>query len=404
MNIGRFLFTIIVFLALNILAPTAMASSKRVQQLIHGNNTFAFELYALLQEQSGNLFFSPYSISSALAMTYAGARGNTALEMQQVLHFSLGEEETHPAFSELNRALRKLQKKGALQLLIANSLWPQKEYPLLLDYRRLTQDYYGISITPVDYINTTEAARQTINQWVEDQTQARIKELIQPGHLTPSTRLALVNAIYFKGIWEHPFNSKYTAEAVFHVTPQQTTTVFMMTQTRSFRYAEEEDLQMMELPYAGGALSMLVILPKGNDALDKVEAKLTPDHLERWRQHLSEQEVCIRLPKFRITWGAYALNKSLESLGMTNAFSTAADFSGMSSQTPGLFIGMVLHKAFIAVNEEGTKAAAATAVTMLEKSLPRPIPVFNADHPFIFLIEDHRTGSILFLGRVDDPT
>lgn len=384
-------------------AISAGASPADLDALVQGNTAFALDLHAQLRSQSGNLFYSPYSLSSALAMTYAGARENTAAEMQAALRFNLGPAATHPAFAALQSRLGSLQKAGGVQLAMANSLWPQKGHPFLPEYLSRLEEGYGSAITPLDFEGATEPSRQTINRWVEEKTRDKIRDLIEPGGLDPLTRLVLVNAIYFKGDWESPFDPAHTEEAAFWVSPDAEVRVPMMTQTHRFPYAEFDDCQIVKLPYAGGGLSMLVVLPREKDGLKAIEDRLAPGTIGPWREALFEREVCVFLPKFKMTWGAVALNKPLQALGMVDAFrDTRADFSGMDGQPQGLYIGLVLHKAFVEVNEEGTEAAAATAVTMTFTAA-RPPSLFRADHPFLFLIQDDSTGSILFLGRVADP-
>ncbi|MFC1498558.1 serpin family protein [Verrucomicrobiota bacterium] len=371
-----------------------------IKPLITGNNAFALDLYSILKKEKGNLFLSPYSISSALAMTYGGARGDTEEEMAKALHFTLGADRTHPAFAELDTVFSEIQKKGQVQLHIANSLWPQKDYRLLPEYLKLTKRYYGVSITPVDYMKAAEKARKIINSWIEDKTKDKIKNLIGPGDLDPMTVLVLVNAIYFKGNWASQFDPKRTTKSDFSLSGDAKTQVSMMYQKGKFRYGEIKGAQLLELPYVGKELSMVIVLPKKPDGLSEIENQFTAKNLDAWFSRFSQQEVNVYLPRFKMTWGTFELNKPLQDLGMRRAFGSGADFSGMDG-TRSLFIGLVLHKAFVEVNEEGTEAAAATAVIM-RKSESRA-HIFKADHPFLFLIRDNVTGSILFLGRVLDP-
>jgi serpin B len=377
----------------------ADVQSVDIKPSVIGNNTFALDLYATLKKKQGNLFLSPYSISSALAMTYGGARGDTAEEMARALHFSPGADGTHSAFSKLGGMFDNIQKKGQVELQIANSLWPRKGHRFLPEYLELIKHHYGESIVPVDYVNATEEACKIINAWVEDKTEERIRNLIHPGALSPSTTLVLVNAIYFKGSWASRFDPERTADSEFTVSSDVKTHVPMMYQKGKFGYGKINGAQFLELPYAGKALSMFIILPEEREGLSGIENQLTMKNLDSWLSRLSEQDIDVYLPKFKITWGTFKLNESLQALGMRKAFA-GADFSGMDG-TKNLSIDSVLHKAFIEVNEEGTEAAAATAVVM-RKSLPR-INMFKADHPFLFLIRDNATKSILFLGRVLDP-
>jgi len=384
----------------------AVANDADVNTVVTGNTAFAMDLYGRLRSQDGNLFFSPYSISTALAMTYGGARGETAKQMAQTLHFDLPTDKLHPAFAGLEASLNAVQQKGQVKLAVANSLWPQKGYVFRPDYLALCQKYYGTSITPVDYKGDTETARKTINDWVEQKTNKKIVELLKPGVLKALTRLVLANAIYFKGTWDSPFETRITTGQPFHSSSTRTVTAPLMEKEARFGYAESPGLQVLELPYAGNDLSMVVLLPRKVDGLGDLEAKLTTQTLGAWTTNMDGQEVHVFLPKFKTT-SEFSLAETLATLGMTNAFDDRADFSGMDGKKD-LFIYAVIHKAFVEVNEEGTEAAAATAVVMAPTAAPppnpRPVPAFRADHPFLFLIRDNRTGSVLFLGRITDPT
>ena len=371
-------------------------------QLAQDNSAFAFDLYHQLSGKEGNLFFSPYSISTALGMTYGGARGETASQMAEVLHFSLPEDKLHPAFAELRSRLNDAQGKDKVTLAIANSIWPSDQYKILDSYIGFLKSDYGVSVTPLNY-NKPEAARAIINTWVENKTQNKIKDLIGDGVLTPDTKLTLVNAIYFYGKWLNPFQPKATEEGSFQITPDNTKKVSMMSQTAEFPYADLDSLQVVELPYQGDELSMLIVLPKSTDGLSTLESRLSQKTLNEWTGKLVKTEIIVRLPKFKITWGTELLNGKLKKLGMRDAFDGNANFSGMDGDPHGLFIGAVLHKAFIDVKEEGTEAAAATAVVMTRCVAPEVKPVFLADHPFLFLIQENKTGSVLFMGRVIDP-
>jgi len=372
--------------------------------LADSNNVFALDLYGQLRTEDGNLFLSPYSISTALAMTYGGARGETAAQMAKALHFDLPQDKLHPAFAAMEADIAAIQKKGKIKLAVANSLWPQKKFPFLPDYLGLCKEHYGATITPLDYANAPEPARKTINAWVEDKTNNKITDLIAPGVLDAMTRLVLVNAIYFKGDWANPFKADATQKQPFHVTAAKTVEAPLMHQKKEFGYAQTADLQVLELPYTGDDLSMIVLLPRKTDGLAAIEAKLTTKNLAAWLGGLHQEEVEVFLPKFKIT-SQFSLAEKLAALGMTLAFTEKADFSGMDGQRD-LYISAVLHKAFVEVNEEGTEAAAATAVVMTKTAIMEPSapPVFRADHPFLFLIRNKHTGSILFLGRVTDPT
>ena len=375
------------------------APSADTQEVVAGNTAFATDLYAKLKNEKGNLFFSPYSISTALAMTLAGARGNTAQQMTNVLHFAVPQDRIHPAFAGLEAELNAIQRKGKVQLSVANSLWPQKGDPFLPEYVGLLKRYYGTSVTPLDYVRASETARNTINDWVEKKTNRKITDLIKPGILDSLTRLVLANAIYFKGNWVSQFDPKETTDRRFHVAPDKDTKCQSMSREGTYAYAETPDMQVLELPYAGGDLSMIVLLPRKTDGISVLEGELTAAKLAKWMKALREREVMVLLPKFKLTC-EFGLKKTLTAMGMTDAFNDKADFSGMDG-THFLFISAVVHKAFVDVNEEGTEAAAATAVEETQ-GIPM-MPVFRADHPFVFLIRDKHNGSILFLGRVTDP-
>ena len=392
----------ILLLVLLSYSPYVFAETD-VTKLVRDNTTFAFDLYHKLCTSDGNIIYSPYSISTALTMTYAGARGNTEKQMETALCLSLDQERLHPAYAELRSTINKAQESGEVSLSLANSLWPQKDYTFLDTYVSLVKQNYGVSITPVDYKTNRETARLTINSWVEDETQHKIRNLIQPGILDPLTKLVLVNAIYFKGNWLHQFEENRTKVAPFYLLSGKQILTPMMNQKKSFRYAEFESLQVLELPYVGDRLSMIVLLPREKDGLKQLEQSLSVKNLENWKSSLKKRETLVYLPKFRMSFD-FRVDQLLKSLGMTDAFNKKANFKGMSLELPGLLIKAVIHKAFVEVNEEGTEAAAATAVVMRPKGIPEKPLVFRADHPFLFMICEQQTGSILFMGRVADPT
>ncbi len=374
-----------------------------MDSLVQGNNRFALELYGRLGGEAGNLFLSPASISTVLAMTYAGARTETAAEMARVLRFGLPPERLHPAFAAMREDLRSAADSSGAELRIANALWGQKGHAFLPDFLALARDGYGAGLDAVDFTGATEAARRTINAWVARETSDKIQELFEPGVLTADARLVLTNAIYFKGFWARQFSAKLTREAPFHATAKRDVAVPMMGQTATFGYLDGGDFQALELPYRGDALSMVVLLPKAVDGLAALEKKLAPSALDDWMRRMDPKEVETALPRFKVTAGIQ-LDRTLAELGMRRAFSRAtADFSGMTGQRD-LFISAVVHKAFVDVNEEGTEAAAATGVGMALTAMEAPAPVFRADHPFVFVIRHSRTGAILFLGRIVDPT
>ncbi len=385
------------------IGPLYASETTNDAVLVKGNNTFALKLFHQLRTgEKGNLFFSPYSISTALGMTYGGARNNTAKEMAKTLRFPLGEAKLHPAFAALQTGLNKIEKKGNIKLSIANSIWPHTKYKFLDSYVSLLKKDYGVTVTPLDYSNNPDnIPRKTINKWVEDKTNDKIKELIKPGILTPLTRMVLTNAIYFKGDWAEQFDKKRTRQLPFKVSSSKSVKTDLMYRSAKFKFADLKSHQIIELPYKGDSLSMIAILPTKVDGLEDLEKELTLDNLEKWQKSMRKTKVQLFLPKFKMT-SMIELSDILQKMGMKDAFGLKADFSGMDG-TKNLYISAVIHKAFVDVNEEGTEAAAATAVVMDRKcEVARP-PQFRADHPFLFLIKENKTGSILFIGKVANP-
>lgn len=394
---------VVALLAVLFLTAIGLATDGRLnaQKLAKGNNQFALDLYTKLKNAPGNLFVSPYSVSTALAMTYAGARGQTEKNMAATLHFDLSPEQLHPAFASLMHGIQKDVSEGGNQLNIANALWAQMGEKYLESFLELTRRYYGAGFREVDFRRAAETARLTINKWVEEQTKGKITDLIKGGMLDEAS-LVLTNAIYFKGVWAAQFKKDQTRDDPFTVTLDKVVTVPIMHQTSEFGYLQGEGFQALELPYAGERLSMIVLLPAREDGLPALEKQLSCKNLDHWIAGLRKQEVILSLPRFKMTC-EFRLDETLKAMGMANAFSPGADFSGMDGKRE-LFIGAVVHKAFVDVNEEGTEAAAATAVIMLRSAQgAHHAPVFRADHPFLFLIRDVRTGSILFMGRIVNP-
>lgn len=375
--------------------------STAQQNLASANNDFGIALYQALDTENSktdNLFIAPYSVSSALAMTWAGARGETASEMAKVLRFSPDQFNPHDGISSLNSAFESLDH---VTMNVANSLWPAEKFKLDPVYLDLMKKYYGVEITALDYAGETEASREKINTWVETETREKIKNLITPGALDPMTVLVLVNAIYFKGDWMTKFDPDRTVEGTFQCADGSKQTVSMMRQKKEFKYTEIEDLKILEMPYIGDRLAMTLILPQDMKTLNAVETAITPDKLNRWFKQMRNVEVDVTLPKFKMEWGATDITDALKSMGMRQAFSGRADFSGMA-KGGGINIDMVLHKTYIEVNEEGSEAAGATAV-ILRKTAMMPRIEFTADHPFIFMIRDTGSGAILFMGRLMAP-
>jgi serpin B len=380
--------------------PTVPADTTAV---VSGNNAFAFDLYGQLRSKEGNLFFSPYSISAALAMTSAGARGQTLDEMTRALRYP-EPEKLHPGFKALGNHLNGAPNaKRGYQLSTANALWGQKGYGFRPEFVGLTRDHYGAGLQEIDF-GQEERARGTINAWVEKETRGKIKDLIGPGMLSPRTRLVLTNAIYFKGDWASQFKKDRTLEEPFFLSDGKRIKTPLMHQNGTYRYAETNALQALELPYVGGDLSMIVLLPRKADGLAALEKDLNAEALNAILARLRLcAEVDVTLPKFKTTT-EYVLNEQLQALGMKQAFVQGADFSGITGRAGDLYIGYVVHKAFVDVNEEGTEAAAATAVLGHSSSTaPPPKPVFRADHPFVYLIRDNKSGAVLFVGRLADP-
>jgi serpin B len=380
-----------------------------METVVGGNSEFAFDLYAKLKddpkikEDGGNLFFSPYSISTALAMTWAGARGMTEKQMAEVLHFTLSQAELHKAFASVEKQLNEAGEEGRYQLSVANALWGQAGYNLLKEFLELTELSYGAGLREVDFVTQREKTRQIINAWVEEKTNNRIKDLIKPTELNALTRLVLTNAIYFKGDWAIQFDKKKTRDEPFKPAKDKEVMVPMMYIKERFKYWADDKLQVLELPYDGEELSMIILLPNEIDGLAGVEKSLAIDKLNEWSESLRKQEVVVYLPKFKVIT-RFDLSEYLRKMGMPDAFSLGvADFSGITGQKD-FYISKVIHKAFVAVNEEGTEAAAATAVVSgFISPPPRPVVVFRVDRPFIFIIKDNQSQSILFIGRVMNP-
>jgi len=378
-------------------AADSKATNEGVGIVVGANNQFALDLYLKFKDEEENIFFSPYSISTALAMTYEGARGKTAEEMRSVFYFPEDDDIRRYSFARIYNQINKKDKKYKLHT--ANALWTQIDYSFLDEYLDVVEKYYAGKATNLDFGNETEKSRETINGWVEERTNNKIKDLIPAGILNADTRLVLTNAIYFKGTWLLQFNKEYTRQEDFKVNPEKTVKVDMMNLIdEEFNYGETEELQVLEMLYDGEELSMLVILPK-EDNLKSAEDLLSLKKLNELRNALTKQKVDVYIPKFKFET-KYFMKETLMEMGMSSAFG-GADFSGMNG-TKNLFIDNVIHQAFVEVNEEGTEAAAATALVMKE-AISEKI-VFNADHPFIFMIQERETGNILFMGRVFDPT
>jgi len=375
--------------------------------LASGNSAFAFDLYRRLAAENGNLFFSPYSISTALAMTYAGAAGSTADQMAGTLHFDLPADALHAAFNAYALDLEARAKADVdgtpFELSIANSLWGQEGSAFRPEFLDLLAENYAAGMRLVDFVADPEASRQVINRWVSDETRQRIEDLIPEGAIDDMTRLVLANAIYFKASWMTAFDPDATGTEPFHRLSGDSVDVPMMQASESYRYLLGDGYLAIELPYQSGEMSMVILLPDGG-RFEAFEDALGPDVLEQALAEMAYGPVSLGLPRFSYE-SAFSLRDALEGLGMTDAFDPdRADFSGMDGNRD-LHIGSVLHKAFVAVDEKGTEAAAATAVIMGITSAPIGEPItITVDRPFIYLIRDGQTGGILFMGRVVDPS
>jgi serpin B len=396
---------------------TAPESSEMdLDQLVAGNNDFVFDLYRTLSSTEGNLFFSPYSISSALSMAYAGARGETEEQMANTLRYRLPQESLHPAFNALDIQLnqRDDEEDNGFQLNIVNAIWGQKDYSFLQSYLDLLAENYGAGLRITDFAEEPEESRITINDWVSQQTEDKINDLIPLGMINNATRLVLTNAIYFDAEWEDPFDNRKTYDGTFYLLNGDNVTVPMMTRKGGYGYVGspfsvdkqkrtaaytggEEGYLAVELPYKGGEISMLIIMPNPG-RFNEIESILDADMVNDIVSNIRGESMLLWLPKFDFESG-FNLKDSLIELGMIDAF-TDADFSGMAGKRD-LFISDVIHKAFVSVDEQGTEAAAATAVVM--EMLSGPPPSLTLNHPFIFMIRDIPTNTILFIGRVMNP-
>ena len=384
----------------SVTAARAAVSEKDIQSAMSGNNAFALQIYEQLRNQEGNLVFSPYSISSSVAMAYAGSRGTTKAQMEDVFHLAVTGDEFHKTFRHINDRLLADAKGRRYDLKMMNSLWYADSAEINADYRRVVKNYYGASALPVNMKLNPESARRIINSWFEKQSRGKFKDLIAAGKLSPQTRLVLANAIYFKGAWSSKFDKRNTEKTQFTLLDGKQVVVPMMRQTGKFNYTETDKFQALELPYRGSKLSMVILLPKEPDGLTNVEKSLSKENIEEWLNGMSKQEIDVDLPKFKFR-SKLALVEPLKSLGLTEAFSVhSADFSGIDGEKD-LFISDVLHAAMVEVSEMGTEAAAASSAAIADGL--RSSIAFRAYHPFIFLIRQTDPTAILFLGRLVNP-
>jgi serine protease inhibitor len=397
------------------------ALEAQVQSLVAGNTAFALNLYAqLAANNSSNLFFSPYSISTCLGMTYAGARGNTEAQMAQVLGFSTNQPQFASDFGQLQTQLAADQQTNAVELDIANALWTQVGFPFLPTFLETATNQFQANVNQADFTHDAAAATQTINNWVAQETRNKIQNLIPPGAINAYTRLVLVNAIYFLGSWAFSFQETNTSTQTFYLSSTNQVQAPLMYQPEPggigrggfvpddgairFNYMQTNDFQALELPYASNQLSMVILLPTRVDGLGQLERELSPELLSNVLAQMWPQYVEIYLPRFT-NESSFNLTTNLEGMGMSDAFTPgAADFSGMDG-SEDLSISFVFHKAWCQVDEAGTEAAAATGGgAHANIVITYPIYVFRADHPFIYLIRDTQTGTLLFMGRLVNPS
>ena len=384
---------------------TPNAPADDITALVDGNNAFALDLYRSLRSQDGNLVYSPFSISLALAMTYAGARNTTESQMAQAMHF-LPQDKLHTAFNALDLKLEEEHKaetkdQEPLQLNIANAVWAEQTYPFQQDFLDTIALNYGVGINLADFVNQYEPARKEINGWASDKTEEKIKDLLPKGVLDSNTRMVLVNAIYFKADWLDQFDAISTNDYPFHLLDGSTLNVPTMFNEMFIPYKQGDNYQAVELAYAGNTAAMDIIVPD-EGKFEEFESTFDPDTLDEITNNMQPTSVSFGLPKFTFSRD-FGLASQLAGLGMPDAFDPdKADFSGMTGGRD-LFISNIVHKAFVAVDEKGTEAAAATAVIIAPTGMLMPDITLTIDRPFIFIIRDLGTGQILFIGRVLNP-
>lgn len=379
------------------------SSDTAMLAVVEASNQFDFELYRSVSgsDTGKNVFFSPYSISTALSMVFEGSRNETRKQMGSVLHLNLSDADRRSGFADL-LAKTKAAAGNPYKLELANALWGERGYHFESSFTADLSRYYGGGFNAVDFVGAKEATIHRINTWAEEKTNNKIGNLIHNGDVSPLTRLILTNAIYFKGSWEVPFKREATHDGVFHITRSNAVNVPMMRHSGHYRYTRENGIAAIELPYAGDELSMIALLPDGDAA--QLGQKLTLADFKSIRSHMGSREVDVTLPRFKFE-SRYLLNQKLAEMGMPDAFNQeTADFSGITGKKD-LHLSQVIHQAMIEVNEEGSEAAAATAIVVATRAvaLPSMREVFNADHPFLFAIVHNSTGCILFMGSVSDP-
>ena len=386
----------------NLALEDTAATADGVNAVIGANNQFAFDFYAKHKSDS-NFFFSSYSISSAMSMVYEGAKGDTATQIANVFHLP-DTKILEPSSAKIYNEINKANKSYSLNT--ANALWAQQGYPFLSGYFQVINKYYGGKLTNLDFVGNTENSRTTINNWVAGQTNNKIQNLIPQGAIDGSTRLVLTNAIYFKGSWQTQFDKKNTQQADFNVAlgnTIKTDTMQLTGEDANFKYTENDDVQVLNLPYKGNDLSMTIILPKAGKTIQDADKYLTPQKFSNLELGMQKTQINTYIPKFKLET-KYFMKDDLSNMGMPVAFSDSADLSGMTGTTD-LKISQVIHQAFVEVDEQGTEAAGATGVVVGTTAVmpPSSIKIFRADHPFLFVIQQNSTRNILFLGRLNNP-
>jgi leukocyte elastase inhibitor len=380
------------------LASTILFTAH-AQDIIESNNRFAFDIYKQLSKTDKNLIFSPASITSAMSMTYVGAKNNTFDEISNTFYFNKN-------ISEFNKTYNKLvenysDKKSTVKLFNANSLWIQKGLKLNTDFLENNKKFYSSSANFTDFISNPEKSRNTINEWVEENTNNKIKNLIKPSAINNATRLVLVNALYFKGAWLTKFKKEKNTNEEFQIKKKESIKTVFMNNSFSSWYYEDKYCEIIDIPYSNEQISLLVILPKTYRKLKKVEKKLTYDYYINYIEKRNKKKIQLSLPKYNIE-SEFDLNASLKQLGIKEAFSMSADFSGIT-ENEKLYISKVVHKANIELDEEGTEAAAATAIFMRKTSINVDEVNFKANRPFIYMIRNQKTNTIYFIGKVLNP-
>jgi serpin B len=376
-------------------------SDDEIASLTAGNNEFATDVFKKSADSTGNIVFSPYSLSITLAMTWGGARNQTETDMSNTLNFPFDRTKLHAVFNAVDLALKSRSQTDSFDLHIVNQLWGEKTKTFETDYLKLIKVNYGAGLNLLDFINMPDSSRIVINDWVSENTYGKISDLLPTGSITVNTRLVLTNAIYFNAIWADTFKKEDTTTRGFMRLSGDTVNAKFMSRKGSYKYDSTEDCQIIEMPYKGGRTSMIIILPAAGK-MQTVESGLSNDYLNSLYSSMSSVDVMLILPKFKFATGSISFGDILASLGMSIAFGDYADFSGIDGGTD-LAISDVLQKAYISIDERGTEAAVSTAVMLID-SAAIPENYFVADRPFIFLIRDIPTNTILFMGKLIDPT